>query len=385
MLRAAAKNHNDVTVVTDPEDYETVLSQIEKQGDTDYKTRFMLAKKVFEHTAAYDALIANYFYSQSEDQSLPNQYTISFEKSSEMRYGENSHQKATFYQSVIPVPGSLSKAEQINGKELSYNNISDADATISCLKEFSEPTVVAVKHANPCGVGSADNIYDAWVKAFEADKVSIFGGIVAVNREIDAKTAEAMSKVFLEVIIAPSLTTEAKDILCTKKNLRVLILPDVAAPIPSNELNYKRVIGGLLVQDYDTAVPSKESMQIVTQAEPEINQLDDMLFAMKVVKHVKSNGIVVVKNKQTLGVGPGQTNRVGAAQIAFNFAGDKAKGAVMGSDAYFPFADCVEEAHKAGITTIVQPGGSIRDQESIDECNKHGIAMVFTGKRHFKH
>lgn len=245
--------------------------------------------------------------------------------------------------------------------------------------------MVAVKHANPCGVGSADNIYDAWVKAFEADTVSIFGGIVAVNREIDAKTAEAMSKVFLEVIIAPSYTEDAKNILCAKKNLRVLVLPDVATPIPSTELNYKRVVGGLLVQDYDTAVPSKDDMQVVTQAQPDPRQIEDMIFAMKVVKHVKSNGIVVVKDNQTLGVGPGQTNRVGAAQIALAFAGDKAKGAVMGSDAFFPFADCVEEAQKAGITTIVQPGGSIRDQESIDECNKHGIAMVFTGKRHFKH
>ncbi|HHT77337.1 MAG TPA: bifunctional phosphoribosylaminoimidazolecarboxamide formyltransferase/IMP cyclohydrolase [Clostridiaceae bacterium] len=385
MLRAAAKNHNDVTVVTDPEDYEIVLSQIEKQGDTDGKTRFMLAKKVFEHTAAYDALIANYFLSQSDDKTLPNQYTISFEKGSEMRYGENSHQKATFFKSALPVEGSLSKAEQLNGKELSYNNIADADATISCLKEFSKPTVVAVKHANPCGVGSADNVYDAWVKAFEADTVSIFGGIVAVNREVDAKTAEAMSKIFLEVIIAPSYTEDAKNILCSKKNLRVLVLPGVATPIPSTELNYKRVVGGLLVQDYDTAVPSKDDMQVVTQAQPDPKQIEDMIFAMKVVKHVKSNGIVVVKDNQTLGVGPGQTNRVGAAQIALAFAGDKAKGAVMGSDAFFPFADCVEEAQKAGITTIVQPGGSIRDQESIDECNKHGIAMVFTGKRHFKH
>lgn len=385
MLRAAAKNHHDVTVITDPSDYGIVLNEIEETGDTTYETRFRLAKRVFEHTAAYDALIASYFLGVSEDKTLPSPYTITFDRVSEMRYGENPHQKATFFQSALPVAGSLAKAEQINGKELSYNNIADTDATICCLKEFSDPTVVAVKHANPCGVGSGDTIFDAWTKAYEADSVSIYGGIVAANREIDANTAEAMSKVFLEVIVAPSYTEEAREILCAKKNLRVLILPDVSEPIPAEELNYKRVVGGLLVQEHDRNVISKEGSRVVTKALPNKDLSADMEFAMKVVKHVKSNGIVVVKDLQTLGVGPGQTNRVGAAQIALDFAGDKACGAVLGSDAFFPFRDVVDVAHEAGITTIVQPGGSKRDQESIDACDEFGISMVFTGERHFKH
>ncbi|MBN1776036.1 MAG: bifunctional phosphoribosylaminoimidazolecarboxamide formyltransferase/IMP cyclohydrolase [Clostridiales bacterium] len=385
MLRAAAKNHHDVTVITDPSDYAIVLSEMEATGDTTYETRFRLAKRVFEHTAAYDALIADYFFKQSGDASLPSPYTITFDRVSEMRYGENPHQKATFFRNALPVPGSLAEAEQINGKELSYNNIADTDATIGCLKEFSEPTVVAVKHANPCGVGSGKTILEAWKKAYEADTVSVYGGIVAANREIDAQTAEEMSKIFLEVIVAPSFSPEAKEILCAKKNLRVLILPDISAPIPSEELNYKRVIGGLLVQEHDHSVIAAEGSRVVTKAQPDASLMADMEFAMKVVKHTKSNGIVVVKDLQTLGVGPGQTNRVGAAKIALDFAGDKAKGAVMGSDAFFPFRDVVDVAHEAGITTIVQPGGSIRDQMSIDACDEFGIAMVFTGERHFKH
>lgn len=385
MLRAAAKNHHDITVITDPSDYEIVLSEMEATGDTTYETRFRLAKRVFEHTAAYDALIADYFFKQSGDASLPSPYTITFDRVSEMRYGENPHQKATFFRNALPVPGSLAEAEQINGKELSYNNIADTDATIGCLKEFSEPTVVAVKHANPCGVGSGKTILEAWRKAYEADTVSVYGGIVAANREIDAQTAEEMSKIFLEVIVAPSFSPEAKEILCAKKNLRVLILPDISAPIPSEELNYKRVIGGLLVQEHDHSVIAADGSRVVTKAQPDASLMADMEFAMKVVKHTKSNGIVVVKDLQTLGVGPGQTNRVGAAKIALDFAGDKAKGAVMGSDAFFPFRDVVDAAHEAGITTIVQPGGSMRDQESIDACDEFGIAMVFTGERHFKH
>lgn len=385
MLRAAAKNHQDVTVVTDPADYDLVLRQIGSTGDTSYQTRFYLARKVFEHTAAYDALIAQYFLSKTPETAMPNNLTITFDKVSDLRYGENPHQGATFYKNAIPVPGSLSEAIQKNGKELSYNNISDTDATICCLKEFTEPTVVAVKHANPCGVGSANTIFEAWEKAFEADTVSIYGGIVAANREIDAKTAQEMCKVFLEVIVAPSYSQEALDILCAKKNLRVLELPNISAPIPNTEYNYKRVIGGLLVQDHDRNVYDEKDLKIVTKTEPDPALREDMEFAMKVVKHVKSNAIVVVKNKQTIGVGPGQTNRVGSAQIAFSFAGEKAKGAVMGSDAFFPFRDCVDAANQAGVAAIVQPGGSVRDQESIDACNEFGIAMIFTGSRHFRH
>ncbi len=385
MLRAAAKNHQDVTVITDPSDYELVIRQISATGDTSYQTRFNLAKKVFEHTAAYDALIASYFLSKSPDKTLPDAYTLTFDKVTDLRYGENPHQKATFYRNAIPVKGSLSEAVQLNGKELSYNNIADADATVCCLKEFTEPTVVAVKHANPCGVGSAATLFEAWEKAFESDPVSIYGGIVAANREIDEKTALAMSKIFLEVVIAPSYTKEALEIFSQKKNLRVLALPAIMAHIPTEELNYKRVLGGLLIQDHDRNVYEEKDLHTVTKTAPGVERLADMEFAMKVVKYVKSNGIVVVKNKQTIGIGPGQTNRVGAAGIAFAFAGEKAKGAVLGSDAFFPFSDSVEAAHAAGITAIVQPGGSIHDQESIDACDKYGISMVFTGTRHFRH
>ena len=385
MLRAAAKNHQDVTVVTDPSDYNLVLRQMSATGDTNYQTRFYLAKKVFEYTAAYDALIAQYFLSRTPDKILPDKYTMTFDKVSDLRYGENPHQTAVFYKNAVPVAGSLSEAVQKNGKELSFNNIADADAAVCCLKEFSEPTIVAVKHANPCGVGSADTILEAWKKAYEADSVSIFGGIVASNREIDEQTAEEMSKVFLEVVIAPSYSPEALAVFSSKKNLRVLELPAVSERIPEGELNYKRVLGGLLVQDNDRNVYEKKDLRTVTKAEPDPALAADMEFAMKVVKYVKSNAIVVVKNKQTIGIGPGQTNRIGSAQIAFSFAGDKARGAVFGSDAFFPFSDCVDAAHDAGIAAIIQPGGSVRDQESVDACDKYGIAMVFTGTRHFRH
>jgi phosphoribosylaminoimidazolecarboxamide formyltransferase/IMP cyclohydrolase len=385
MLRAAAKNHHDVTVVTDPEDYDLVLREISEKGDTSYPTRLLLAKKVFEHTAAYDALIAEYFLTYTQAKTLPNLFTPTFEKVSELRYGENPHQSATFFRNAIPVPGGLSEAVQKNGKELSYNNIADTDATICCLKEFSDPTVVAVKHANPCGVGSADTIFEAWQKAYEADPVSIYGGIVALNREVDAKTAEEMSKIFLEVIIAPSYSIEAMEILSAKKNLRVLELPAITDPIPAHERNYKRVLGGLLVQDHDVIVSNEADIRTVTKKEPDPSLRDDMAFAMKVVKYIKSNAIVIVKDKQTIGIGPGQTNRIGSAQIAILSAGEKCKGAVLGSDAFFPFSDCVDAARDAGIAAIVQPGGSMRDQESIDACDKYGIAMVFTGTRHFRH
>lgn len=385
MLRAAAKNHKDVTVITDPADYEIVLRQIAAAGNTNYETRFALAKKVFEHTAAYDALIAQYFYSISPDKTLPESYTITFEKEQNLRYGENPHQAATFYRNAIPVAGGLSSAIQKNGKELSYNNIADTDATILCLKEFTEPTVVAVKHANPCGVGSADTIFEAYQKAYDSDPVSIYGGIVAANREIDAATAEAMSKIFLEVIIAPSYTEEALAILCAKKNLRVLMLPAISEAIPEDELNFKRVLGGLLVQDHDRGIYKEEDLRVVTKNVPDKALDDDMRFAMKVVKYVKSNAIVVVKNKQTIGIGPGQTNRVGSAKIALDFAGEKAKGAVLGSDAFFPFSDTVELAEGYGIAAIIQPGGSIHDQESIDACDRFGISMIFSGERHFRH
>jgi phosphoribosylaminoimidazolecarboxamide formyltransferase/IMP cyclohydrolase len=385
MLRAAAKNHHDVTVVTDPMDYALIIDEIRQFGHTTPQTRFNLAKKVFEHTAAYDTLIADYFLSQSGDSVLPDKLTFTYEKIAEMRYGENPHQKAAFYKTAVPVEGSLATAEQLNGKELSYNNIADTDACISLLKEFDEPTVVAVKHANPCGVGSADTVFDAWTKAFESDQVSIYGGIVSVNREIDEKTAEAMSKVFLEVIVAPSYSKEAQEILMKKKNLRILLLPAVSVKPPKSEKEFKKVIGGILVQDSDSDIFEPNAWSIMTEAKPGKDQIDDLVFGMKVVKHVKSNAIVLIKNKQTIGIGPGQPNRVTSAEIAIKNAKGNCDGAILASDAFFPFSDTVETAIKAGVMAIIQPGGSIHDDESIAACNKNGIPMVATGMRHFKH
>ncbi len=385
MLRAAAKNHRDVTVITDPQDYALVLEELKNSGETSYETKFNLAKKVFEHTAAYDALIADYFLSQSKDGVLPAKLTFTYEKTSEMRYGENPHQKAFFYKNAIPEKGSLASAEQLGGKELSYNNIADTDACISLLKEFSQPTVVAVKHANPCGVGSAKDIHEAWVKAFEADSVSIFGGIVAANREIDGKTAKEMAEIFLEVIVAPSYSEDALEILLAKKNLRVLRLPSVSEMPSENEYELKKVVGGILVQERDMEVFRKDDWKLVTETNITIEQEEDLIFGMKVVKHVKSNAIVLVKDNQTVGIGPGQPNRITSTQIAIKNAGDKANGSIMASDAFFPFADCVQAAANANIKAIIQPGGSMRDAESISECNKNNIPMIFTGMRHFKH
>jgi phosphoribosylaminoimidazolecarboxamide formyltransferase/IMP cyclohydrolase len=385
MLRAAAKNHHDVTVVTDPADYSKVIDEIKNIGATTKETRLYLAGKVFSHTAAYDTLIANYLATQIPGVRFPSKLSMTYEKVSQMRYGENPHQQACFYKNAIPCEGTLSEAVQFGGKELSYNNIADTDACIALLKEFTEPTVVAVKHANPCGVGSAKDIRDAWKKAFEADKVSIYGGIVAANRDIDAATAAGMAEIFLEVIVAPSYTNEALDILLTKKNLRVLQLPKVGEPVRAGEIDIKKVLGGILVQDYNSDTPSRDDWETVTEENVDNEYADDLLFAMKVVKHVKSNAIVLVKNKQTVGIGPGQPNRITSTRIAIENAGSDAEGSVLASDAFFPFSDCVEEAAAAGIKAIIQPGGSMRDEESIAACNKHRIPMIFTGKRHFKH
>ncbi len=385
LLRAAAKNHQDFTVIVDPADYEQVIAEIRATGQTTQKTRFALARKVFEHTAAYDALIADYFLRQSEGAELPAQLTLTYERISSLRYGENPHQKAWFYREALPRAGSLTNARQLGGKELSYNNIADTDAAISLLKEFSEPTVVAVKHANPCGVGSADTLREAWQKAYEADTVSIFGGIVALNRTVDTDVAEAMKELFLEVIVAPDFTAAALEILTKKKNLRLLQLPEVARPVAPGERMIRQVYGGLLIQDQDTSVLPPEGFKVVTATAPKEEDTADLIFAMKVVKHVKSNAIVLVKNRQTVGIGPGQPNRITSARIAINQAGERARGAILGSDAFFPFADTVEAAAACGVAAIIQPGGSLRDQDSIDACNQAGIPMVFTGQRHFRH
>ncbi|MDD4295858.1 MAG: bifunctional phosphoribosylaminoimidazolecarboxamide formyltransferase/IMP cyclohydrolase [Ruminiclostridium sp.] len=385
MIRSAAKNYQDVVVIVDPEDYKTVLSELKETKDVSIKTKFRLSCKVFEHTSHYDTLIQQYMRSKISEDSFPSTLTLTFEKAQDMRYGENPHQKAVFYKEAGVCKGFLTEAEQLHGKELSFNNINDTNGALDLLKEFDEPTVVACKHANPCGVGSGETINEAYIKAYEADTVSIFGGIVAANREIDAKTAEEMSKIFLEIIVAPSFTQEALEILEKKKNIRLLKLPDISRKYPAGAYDMKKVGGGLLVQDINNSLYNDDDVTVVTKKQPTESELETMKFAMKVVKHTKSNAIVLAKSKQTVGVGPGQPNRITAAMLAIEHGKEKCIGSVMASDAFFPFSDCVEAAAKAGVTAIVQPGGSIRDQESIDACDKYGIAMVFTGIRHFKH
>jgi phosphoribosylaminoimidazolecarboxamide formyltransferase/IMP cyclohydrolase len=386
MLRAAAKNHPDVTVVTDPEDYAVVLDEIRRNGgDTTPTTRMRLATRVFEHTAAYDALIADYLRRQSGAPSTPSALTMTFDRVQELRYGENPHQKAVFYRAAVPFAGALSEASQVNGKELSYNNLVDTDAALDLLREFDVPTVVAVKHANPCGVGCANGLLAAWNKAYASDTVSIFGGIVAVNREIDGTMAAEMDKVFLEVVVAPSFSEEALAILTKKKNLRLLVLPGLSEALPAGDVDFKRINGGLLVQDRDAEVVDPDAVKTVTTKPVDPALEADLAFAMKVVKHVKSNAIVMAKDLQTVGIGAGQPNRITSVKIAAERAGDRSQGAVMASDAFFPFSDCVEAAAAAGITCIVQPGGSLRDAESIAACDQLGLAMRFTGMRHFWH
>lgn len=389
MLRSAAKNYQDVAVVVDPSDYAVVLEEL-KNGGVTLETKFYLMQKVFMHTSSYDTMIADYLKKERNDNRLPETLTMTFEKVQDMRYGENPHQSAAFYREIGKQTGSLTDASQLNGKELSFNNINDTNGALELLKEFTEPTIVACKHGNPCGVGSSADIYGAWKKAFEADQTSIYGGIVVSNREITTAVAEEMKGVFLEVIVAPSYEPEALALLQKKKNVRVLQLADIQVPQKPTALDLKKVNGGLIVQTIDSKLLSEEGYRVVTTTEPTKEQLEDLMFAWKVVKFVKSNGIAVAKDKQTIGIGPGQVNRVWAVGQCFEHAheligADATKNAVLASDAYFPFSDSVEAAHQAGIKAIIQPGGSIRDQDSIDKCNEYGITMVFTGMRHFKH
>lgn len=386
MLRSAAKNHASVTVIVDPADYEVVLKELTEVGETNYATRQRLAAKVFRHTAAYDALIAEYFTAQvGEDK--PEKLTLTYDLNQSMRYGENPQQDADFYQKAIPTDYSIASAKQLNGKELSFNNIRDADAAIRIIRDFKDrPTVVALKHMNPCGIGQADTIEEAWDNAYEADSVSIFGGIIVLNREVDAATAEKMHPVFLEIIIAPSYSEEALAILTNKKkNLRLLELPFDAQDASQVEPEFTGVVGGILVQNQDVVEENPDTWEVVTERQPNDQEKEALLFAWKAIKYVKSNGILIANDHMTLGVGPGQTNRVASVRIAIEQAKDRLEGAALASDAFFPFADNIEEIAAAGIKVIVQPGGSVRDQDSIDAANKHGIAMVFTGVRHFRH
>lgn len=382
MLRSASKNYKFIPVLCDPSDYDTVVKELRENGETSLTTREYLAAKVFRHTASYDTMIASYLTERTGEK-YPEKFTITFDKVQELRYGENPHQSAAFYKGMNP-QYSLANAKQLHGKELSYNNIQDGNAAIEILKDFEgQPAVVGLKHMNPCGVGIGKTIEEAWDKAYEADPVSIFGGIVAFNEPIHASVAEKLSKIFLEIIIAPAFDEDAFEILSKKKNIRLMQL-DTSLEVNAR---YKvtNVNDGLLVQDIDDHKNTAEDLRCVTNRKPTEEELEQLLFAWKVVKHVKSNAIVLVKDNMTIGVGAGQMNRVGAAKIAIEQAGEKAKGSIMSSDAFFPMPDTVEEAVKAGVTAIIQPGGSIKDQLSIDVCNEHGIAMVYTGVRHFKH
>ncbi len=371
MIRAAAKNFQDVVVLTDVNDYTPVMNEIEQHGEVQYETKRKLAGKVFNLMSAYDAAISNFML---EDK-YPEYLALSYKKSMNLRYGENPHQSAAYYVSTTE-EGAMKDFQQLNGKELSYNNIKDMDIAWKVVWEFEETVCCALKHNSPCGAAAADTVFEAYTKTYSCDPVSIFGGIVAFNKTVDEKTAEEMVKIFLEIVIAPDFTEEALKVLKTKKNLRVI----KCSVKPKSSMELAKVHGGILVQSSDDKLI--EAMNVVTDKSPSAAQLKDLLFGMKIVKYTKSNAIVVVKDGMAKGIGAGQVNRIWAATQALDRAGD---GVVMASDAFFPFGDVVEEAAKYGIKAIIQPGGSIRDNESIEKCNENNISMVFTGIRHFKH
>jgi len=402
MIRASAKNFNDVTILVDPSDYSMVLDELAAESSAiQYKTRYSLAVKAFEHTARYDGMVANYFGTQIEKlghdctdkceadhTAFPRTLSVQMVKKQALRYGENSHQNAAFYVEHNIQEASVATAQQIQGKELSFNNIADTDAALECVKEFGEPACVIVKHANPCGVAIGKNLLVAYQNAFKTDPTSAYGGIIAFNCELDATTAKAIiGQQFVEVIVAPSVSSEAVEIISQKPNIRLLTTGDWQGQL-TEEFDYKRVNGGLLVQDRDFGMVELCDLKVVTKKSPSEAQLKDLLFTWKVAKYVKSNAIVYSKNGATIGVGAGQMSRVYSAKIAGIKAVDEGLevlGCVMASDAFFPFRDGIDAAAKAGIVAIIQPGGSMRDNEVIAAADEHGIAMVFTGMRHFKH
>lgn len=382
MIRAAGKNYKDVTVIVDPKDYDLIIDELKKGKDTDISTRRYLARKVFNYTSYYDTLISNYF-NELEDISFPENITLNYKSKMDLRYGENPHQKAAFYEEINNTIGTLSKAKQLHGKELSFNNINDSNGALKILKEFEEATIVGVKHSNPSGIGSAKTIEDAYVKAYECDMKSIFGGIIASNREINEKVAKSINDIFIEVVLAPSYSKEALEILRKKKNIRILQIKDIMKQ-NKNEFDIKKVLGGILIQEKDSKLLLND-IKIVTKRKPNEEELEDLLFAFKSVKHISSNGVVIAKDKATIGIGLGEVNRVWAVDNAISRAGKKVKDSVLASDGFFPFKDSIELLAKAGVAAIIQPGGSIRDEKVIEEADKNNMIMVFTGIRHFKH
>ena len=385
MVRSAAKNCESVAIIVNPERYAEVIAELKEKGQVSAETRFRLAAEAFTHTAEYDSYISTYLNKLlKKDAAFPQALTMSFVKAQDCRYGENPHQKAAFYRTPGAVTPGVGTAVQLQGKELSFNNIMDSNAAFECVREFNEPTAVIIKHNNPCGVASSPSLVEAYQRAFDADPVSAFGGIVACNRAVDKATAEEMVKTFLEVVIAPDFDTDALDVFKTKENFRVLKTGGMPEG-PQQGWDMKAVNGGLLVQDVDKGQIKVADLKVVSKKQPTKEELEELLFAWKVVKHVKSNAIVVTKDKCTLGVGAGQMNRVNSSRIAINQAGDNVKGAVLASDAFFPFRDNVDEAAKAGITAIIQTGGSLRDDDSIKAADEYGMVMILTGLRHFKH
>lgn len=382
MIRAAAKNYQYLTVLIDPMDYNKVLEELKDLGTTSLKTREYLAAKVFNYTAYYDSLIAKYF-NRLQGVDFPEILTLGYKKQQGLRYGENPHQKASFYREVEDTRGTIANGKQLHGKELSFNNINDANGALDALKEFQEPTIVAVKHANPCGIGSGEDILEAYIKAYECDSISIFGGIVAANREINLEIAGKINEIFIEVLMAPSFSEDALKLLTSKKNIRLIEIEDILFNNYS-ELDIKKVTGGLLLQEKDTTL-LLDDMEIVTNTSPNEKEMEDLLFAWKAAKNIKSNGVIIAKDKATIGIGLGEVNRVWAVENAISRAGDKVAGSVLASDGFFPFKDSIELLAKAGVRAIIQPGGSIRDKEVIEEANDNNISMVFTGIRHFKH
>jgi phosphoribosylaminoimidazolecarboxamide formyltransferase/IMP cyclohydrolase len=391
MLRSAAKNHKDVAVITDPKDYTRIIEELKlHKGQLNNATRFDLAIKTFEQTARYDGAIANYFgtmFTNDEEVTYPRTFNCQFDLKQSLRYGENPHQTAAFYTERQPTEASISTAKQLQGKALSFNNIADTDAALELVKTFAEIACVIVKHANPCGVAIGTDVFEAYDKAYKTDPTSAFGGIIAFNRKLDATTAQAIvERQFVEVIIAPSVSEDAQKVIESKKNLRLLVCGELGEQLPA--FDFKKVTGGLLIQDRDLGTLTSDDLKVVSEKAPTETQMTDLLFAWKVAKHVKSNAIVYVKNGMTIGVGAGQMSRVYSAKIAGIKAADEkleVPGSVMASDAFFPFRDGIDAAAAAGITAVIHPGGSMRDQEVIDAANEHGIAMVFTGMRHFKH
>jgi len=379
MIRSAAKNVEWVGVVVDSIDYKLVINNFKKTGGLSFDTRKLLSAKAFGHCAQYDTIIHNYL----KEESLSDTFSLSFNKSYDLRYGENPHQKAAVYKNPINTEQNILNAIIHQGKKLSYNNIMDADAALACLREFSGPACVVVKHGNPCGVASGNDITDVYQKAFDADYKSAFGGIISLNQTCNKEIAALINNVFVEIVIAPNYEPQALEILSNKKNIRVLEIVNIAPKKPMVE--YRYIDGGLLVQEYDVSMIAEDELNTVTNMKPSKTELADMHFAWKVLKYVKSNAIITVKNQTTLGIGAGQVSRVDSVEIALNKSGNKLENSVLASDAFFPFRDSIDLIAETGVTAIIQPGGSIRDKEVIEACDEHGIAMVFTGIRCFKH